>query len=540
MNITPHPVIPIPTDEELEFIYKEKGDQGVFEFLQAREQRIEMAVADPLNHGFELDHWKEIDAIFEKHNFALALGGNRSGKTRKGAHITVKTALENPNAQIVCFAQDSHASVRVQQRAIYDLLPPLYKQKTKTDVGYINYTQKNGFTGESLILPNGSEIFFHTYSQFHSMRSKFEGYSFGSPNPGWVNLGMWLDEYLENGDLLEALKFRIIDMNAKVLLTFTPIDGYTPFVASYLKNAQTIKTRPAELLNNEQVPYVQVNKKMDAGIVYFHTELNKFTNYNRIKKELEGSPRERILTRAYGVPVKSITCLFPLFNTTIHVIDDLPKMSRESHTIYQVVDPAGNRNYSSIWAAVDKSGCVTIIREWPDLDSYGHWAELGEKWRPGPASKKIGYDIQGYIDLFREIEEEMGVSVFERIGDSRYFARENENNIDLFESFSNKGMFFVPSSGQEIDTGLSSLDEWFKYNPNLPVDQANKPILQIHKSCGNLIDALLNWSNNGKKDEALKDFVDLLRYLRMHNDGYGPDFIDASALQTTRVGKGGY
>jgi hypothetical protein len=90
-----------------------------------------------------------------------------------------------------------------------------------------------------------------------------------------------------------------------MILTFTPIDGYTPFVASYLKDVETEITRPAALLNNEEVPLIQMNHKKGCGIVYFHSVLNPFGGYDRIAKELAHSPRDEILTRAYGIPVIS-------------------------------------------------------------------------------------------------------------------------------------------------------------------------------------------------------------------------------------------
>ena len=107
------------------------------------------------------------------------------------------------------------------------------------------------------------------------------------------------------------MRFRLVTRNSKMLMTFTPIDGYTPFVASFLKDAETRKTRNAELLDNEEVPFVQYSKSKDAGIVYFHSELNPFGGYERIRKELQNSSRGEVLTRAYGIPVKSMNTLFP-------------------------------------------------------------------------------------------------------------------------------------------------------------------------------------------------------------------------------------
>ena len=540
IEFTKHPIIKAPTDEEI-VLLGEADPKLLSELHEVHEGRIRSAESDPLHYGFELEGWKHVDKFFETVNTVFVSGGNRSSKTEMGARSVVKAALENPNAEIVCFAQDNDASVRVQQRAVYNYLPPELKKKSKSTVEYLNYTFKNGFTGASFILPNGSTVYFHTYSQFIANRSKFEGLEIGSKAPKWHNIGLWLDEYLEEGDLVNTMRFRLVTRNSKMLMTFTPIDGYTPFVASFLKDAETRKTRNAELLDNEEVPFVQYSKSKDAGIVYFHSELNPFGGYERIRKELKNSARDEVLTRAYGIPVKSMNTLFPSFSTNVHTCDKLPTISEKTHTVYQVVDPAGARNYVALWAAVDSKGYVTVLREWPDRDSYGEWAIFGDpRWKFGPASKKIGYDVQSYVDEFRMIEEELGVEVFERIGDSRYFARENEDNSDLFESFSDKGMYFVPSNGADIDSGIAAIDEWMKYNPNLPVDESNRPLLSIHESCGNLIYSLLNWGHQGKRDEPLKDFVDLLRYLRMANAGMGPDHFSTNNMETTTRGKGGY
>jgi len=539
---TKHPILSIPSRESLQLLLERDGPAAVKELYEKREEAIRLSNEDPLNFGFELESWKNARESLLVVDSLILSGGNRSSKTEFCAKLCVESALANPNSEIVCFAQDASASVRIQQRAIYRYLPPELKQKTKSNVAYLNYTQQNGFTGQQFILPNGSTFYFHAYSQFTSNRSKFEGYELGSRNPTSINIGLWLDEYLDDGDLIKTMVFRLATRNAKMILSSTPVKGYTPFIGSYLKNAETIKTRPAELLNGEEVPVVQRNHEQNLDIVYFHSDQNPFGGYDRIAKELRGKPRDFILTRAYGIPVKSMTTLFPLFNTAVHVVKDRIDVSNKKEwTVYQVVDPAGARNYVAIWAAVNAKGFVHIFKEWPDLGSYGPWAEFGDpKWKHGPASDKIGYTVQGYVDLFTEIEHELKVEPYERIGDSRFFARENENNSDLFEEFANKGMYFLPSDGREIDVGINALDEWFWYNANEPVDGSNKPLLSIHESCGNLIHGLINWGHNGKKDEALKDFVDAIRYLRLHNGGDGPDHVTNRSMETTRTTKGGY
>ena len=89
--------------------------------------------------------------------------------------------------------------------------------------------------------------------------------------------------------------------------------------------------------------------------------------------------------------------------------------------------------------------------------------------------------------------------------------RENENNTDLFSSFEDYGMIFLPSDGKTEDIGIAAVDEWFTYNPNYDIDDANRPRCFIHEDCENLIDSLINYNSNGKMDEALKDFFDLIR-----------------------------
>ena len=544
---TPHPILPqIDPKWAREYVHVDgkidlKRLLEVQRRIEEREGLIRLAEDDPLNHGFVLKSWEKADESLRRYSTTMVFGGNRSSKTEWGARSVVKAAVANPGSEIVCFAQDADASVRIQQRAVYRYLPPELKAKAKSSVEYLNYTHKNGFTGASFILPNKSQVMFHTYSQFQANRSKFEGLELGSKSPEWTNIGLWLDEYLEDGDLVETMRFRLATRNSSLIITFTPIDGYTPFVAEYLKGAETLETAPAELLGGEMVPVAQRNREKGAGIVYFHSEWNPFGGYERIKQELANGSREKILTRAYGVPVKSITSLFPMFSTSVHVVDRLPAITKDTHTVYQVVDPAGARNYVAIWASVDAKGNVCVLREWPDRDTYGPWAEFGEpRWKHGPAAKKIGYNVQGYVDLFSDIEKELKVNVFERIGDSRYFARENDDSTDLFTQFNDKGMIFIPADGREIEIGLTALDEWFHYNPSEKVDAANMPRLTIHRSCGNLIYSILNYGAKGKYDEPLKDFVDALRYLRMANGGEGPDHVHGSHMMATTTTRGGY
>jgi hypothetical protein len=530
LTFTPHPLIEAPTDEEI-VLLGESDPKALQELHRVREGLIRASQEDPLRQGFDLEGWGRIRRGLNEYNEVLALGGNRSGKTTGCAKLVMEAVTNNPDGHIVCFSQNADTSVKVQQAAIWEMMPKEFKKKTKSIEGYINFSMQNGFTGSSFIFPDTrTRVDFKTYTQFSNNQTILEGFEFGFKNNPELNIGSWLDEYLGDAALVNTLRFRLATRNSKMLLGFTPIDGFTPFVAEYQKNARTISTKSAELLRGEQVPVVQYAPSRDAAVVYLHSDENPFGGYERIKKDLIGRPDEEIMVRAYGIPVKSITSLLPLFSTEVQVLGEeenavgmtFPDVSTDEYTHYQVVDPAGNRNFCALWAAVNELGEIYITKEFPERSQYGEWALFGEKWKYGPASKKIGYDVQGYCELFADIEDELGIEVFERIGDSRYFARENENNLDLFASFEEFDFHFVPSDGRQEQIGIQALDEWFSYNPNNELDAANKPRCFIHDSCENLIDSLINYNAQGKSDEALKDFFDLIRYLRMANAGDGP------------------
>ena len=550
IEFTPHPILDAPSDEEILLLAK-KDPKLLEDLHRAHEGRIEASVNDPVRYGFDLDGWGRIRNGLKEYNEVLTLGGNRSGKTTGCAKIIMQAVMENMNGHIVCFSQNADTSVKVQQAAMWEMMPKEFRKKTKSTEGYINFSMQNGFTGSSFIFPDTrTRVDFKTYTQFSNNQTILEGMQFGFPSkPDNLNMGAWLDEYLGDAALVNTLRFRLATFNSKMILGFTPIDGFTPFISEYCTNAETLETREATLLNNRQLPIRQYSPNRDAGIVYLHSDENPFGGYKRLSKDLKGRPDEEILVRAYGVPVKSMTSLLPLFSTEVNVLGDIPnkygmkfpEINDDDYTIYMVMDPAGARNSVAIWAAVNESGEIYIFDEFPDRDAYGEWAMFGDpKWKRGPASKKIGYDVQGYTDLFLGIEESHGVEVFERIGDSRYFARENQDNDDLFTTFYDHGLVFVPSDGRTEDMGISALDDWFSYNPNASIDEMNKPLCYIHERCGNLIDSLINYNANGKADEPLKDFFDVIRYLRMANRGEGPDHVTNKDMKVTQKATGGY
>jgi len=527
-----HAILSPPTDEEMAAMEPEE----LASLHSVYHEAIENAEKDPYHYGFRLPHWSKAEEQLHDVNEILALGGNRSGKTQWGAFSVVRAAIENPKSEIFCFAQTSEVSIRQQQSAVWDWLPENLKTKQTSANTYISYKKKTGFTDSSLILPNGSQIIFKTYSQYQNNPTILEGAELGSKNSVWHNVGVWLDEYLLGPELINTLRFRLATRNAKMLVTFTPIDGWTEVIKEYLDGATTIESRPAELLNGELVPYVQKSKKLNASVHYFHSQDNAFGGYERIKETLSGRTREEILIRAYGVPMKSHATKFPKFNKVVNVVPP-DKIPTANITRYHVIDPAGAKNWFMCWIAIDETGTFWVYREWPGVD-VGDWAEWKSgKWMPGPGSKGQGFGIRDYIEAIQEMEGEE--EIFERLIDPRLGAAKyqvQDGSSSIIEDLNESGMVCIPAPGLDIDDGLQALIGKMSWDTSKPLDSVNRPKFYVSSDCENIIQALSEYTGEGGLKEAWKDPIDVCRYAAIAN----LDHVDNSQSFVTTHGSGGY
>jgi len=550
MNLTwkEHPLLPVPTDEEFAVMEPEE----IVEYHRNHHESIDKASRDPYRYGFKLPHWKNVEESLEDDDEALILGGNRSGKTEFSAWSVVKAAVENPNSEIFCFAQNAKVSVRQQQAAVWRYLPTEYKRKINGQIVNISYTKKNGFTDGSLILPNGSQIIFMTYSQFQQDDTILEGAELGSHEPGWINIGCWLDEYLGGPALVETMRNRLATRDSKLLVTFTPIKGWTEVVRSYLEGAKTLKESPAELLNNEMVPVLQKCRHRKATVHYFHSINNPFGGYQRIKRNLEGKDRATILVRAYGVPTKSYTTVFPKFSTSVNVVpsERIKAVLEGPCTRYQIIDPAGRKNWFMCWIAVDPMGCWWIYREWPGVD-IGDWAEPDEDggWKPGQGAQGMGYGLRTYVETIYELEGRAynesidewtgGEEIFERLIDPRLAAaryQKEDGDSCIIEDLNDLDFIVIPAPGDNIEDGLQKLVDRMDYNVNEPVGFGNQPMLFVSEECENMISAFSNYTGTGGKDEPWKDPIDCPRYAAAR----GIDHLESFHLASSYAGVGGY
>jgi hypothetical protein len=509
---TPHPALPVPPTTL-------PPDQWLAA-AQLREELIRKEREDPFRHGFVPDHWKKASEILEHDREVLVMGGNRSGKSSWAAREVMRALVEKPRARAWCFQTTAPNSVEMQQPYIWNMMPLEWKTAKKTQVTNISYSQKNGFSENAFVLPNGSQCWFRNYAQDVST---IEG--------GELDV-IWCDELVPL-DWLTTMRYRLLDRNGKLIVSFTPVEGYSSTVKDYLTGAETIVDAPADLLpiygdvegkrtliDHEKVPVIQKCVRRKASVLYFHTKNNPWAGWTRMREELEKASRPEILCRAYGVPTKAIAGRFPLFSDKVHVIPHgrIPTKG----TRYQFVDPCSGRNWFMIWLLLDESGRAFVYREWPGQDYIdgvgyaGAWAEPDGKkadGRPGPAQKSFGFGLERYKEEIARLEKDE--VIFERWMDSRYgnaATVAKESATTLIEECAEIGLNFVATPGTNIDEGIDLINDWLHYDTGKPVDAMNQPRLYVSEECKNTIMALKEWTGADGKTGALKDPIDVLRY----------------------------
>ena len=506
-------------------------DQG-WEYLKTREELIAREAADPFRYGYVPPVWKRASELLEKHRELLVMGGNRSGKTEWAAKEVIKTLYSKPGSTAWCFQTTAPNCIELMMPRVWKYLPPEWRNARKSQVTNITYSVKGGFTESKFVAPNGSQCIFRNYAQDPST---IEG--------GEIDFA-WCDELVPL-DVLETVRFRLVDRNGKLAVTFTPVQGWSPTVADYLNGARAVQEVDAELLPikdkqgkikaYEQVPIEQINPK-GRPILYFHTKSNPWAGWDRMRRELQSETKEKILTRAYGVPTKAISGRFPLFNPKVHVIrqSDVPQGTR-----YHWVDPASGKNWFMLWTVFDASGRIIVYREWPSQNEYiegvgyaGEWALPDGKLldgRPGPGMQDFGFGLQRYRDEILRVEA--GEEIYERWMDSRYgHARTlaKEAPTTLIDEMAELDMHFTATPGDSIDEGVGMINDALSYNPDKPVDARNQPRLYVTENCKNTIYALQTYTGADGKRAPTKDPIDVLRYICLSDASY----LDEQSLKS--------
>jgi len=440
---------------------------------------------------------------------------HNSSKSMIASRLCVWAAGTIPGAEVRAYHVNEDRSIEDQQRMIWDALPNgIRTLPTKKGLNHsVQYSQKNGFTDNICILPpvngfrRGGSIKFSNYRSYQADAQVAEGFK--------AHL-IWCDEECPQ-KMFETLQYRTTDYHGRIILTFTTLTGWTPLVQDILGKTRTLEKRFAPLVGRE-LPVVQESLSRPGTIIYyFWTEDNSFIDTSDFRNKLLGRAKDEVFARAYGVPTKSMTSVFPGFNKEVNVIphEKMPWTNNPDYNVtrYMVLDPAGSKNWFMLWVAIDAAGTWWVYREWPDYDD---WAlpGTGPEGKAGPAQKGSKKGINDYVELIKNCEE--GETVFERFIDPRLGAAEKQaanGATTIISELDDAGMVFLPAPGVEIENGLQLINGLLSYDENKPLSSLNAPKLYISERCQNLIYAMQEYTAKGGKEEASKDPIDCLRYL---------------------------
>ena len=531
-KLTDHPTLPSPSAEQRLTMIENVGPEKVMELFIVRENRARAESEDPHRYGAELEAWKEADGLLNRFNELVGLGGNRAGKTEwaakrmaqafVGADLSgnvppwIHDKISQRGVRIWCLHTSSMTSIAMQQTVFYKYLPAELKSTKRNNNIQISYTQKNGFSENTAVYMK-NQIWFLNYKQDIKV---VEG--------GEVDY-VWCDELVPQ-DWLDTLRYRLITRNGKLVVTFTPVQGYTQTVKDYVNSAKITKWKESELLPNNNVlgvpaghmPYTAENIYGRHACVWFHSKLNPYNPWERMKQELRGKSTHELKIRAYGWADQTAGTEFPYFGEVNIFKQDVMELVPEG-TNYMAMDPAGARNWFMLWGRVDEDDILWIYREWPD-QSYGEWALPSDKpdGRPGPAQRSgAGRGVNEYSELIwgMESQGDKREEIAERYIDPRTAGTETitkEGGITIVDLFTEATvpLYLHASAAVPVEERVILINDMLCYDREQPIVKGrNHPKIMVHESCQNLIYSLREWTGADGQKGASKDPIDALGYL---------------------------
>lgn len=600
----PHPVLALLEPDIEKTLIESGAGKQVEEFYAVRKEAMLMEKLDPFRYGYESPIWHTVDDLLVDGNTIVLCsdsniavpkeiegapeiwisGSQRSSKSEYAAKKNMKVLLEIEDARGWAFADTETVSIARQQPLFWKYMPLQWRVVTaqSNSRGFrqgqstkINWNKSTGFTGGSFVLPPpyGSQQWFKNYKQ-----------EIGDMEGDQLDV-VWLDE-LRDIDLLKTLRYRMGDRSGIIIVTFTSINqNYSNVVSEYDNGSVTMQEVAAELLpirddqgketgEFEKVPRIKVagrgtDGNQRANIVFFHITDNPYYGVNakpkagevpvfgkeRFYKRFKGASRQKILSHAYGVLLKTTQNQFT-FKDTVHIISvnsfaawvkKYPRASR-----YMLVDPCSGRNWYMGWIFCPFPGKKIVYREWP---SHGHpeayipgigmpgpWtlpgaAVDGER---GPAQEpfKLGLDrYKGEIDRL-----ENGEVITERWMDARsgnFPTTEREGAVTLIEKMEEVGLEFMPMTSEKNilnanDGSIDLINTALAYDESVAIGEfsakdarLNEPDLIVVENCPNMIYSLQNWTGKDGQVGACKDPIDVLRGAFLSE----LDHIDETAMQ---------
>lgn len=509
--------------------------------------------------------WRDADKLLCGKKRLLVLGSNRSSKSTYAGKRVQNVLTRTPTIQPVgqdytipwlaelsenvqgrigwCFHTQELTSISLQQpilwqfmpsylQALYRLNPSLYHSRKRkpgihTDV---NYTIKNGFPGFRFVLPNQSQCFFFNYRQD---RDVVEG--------GQIDLA-WADELIPV-DWLERLTTRTVDRRGKIILTFTPVRGYSDTVAEFLNGARIVEWKDCRHPYFKgkvmwpggkagRVPYIAECLNGQDAVIWFHAFENPFleAGWQGFIQEWSSKSEAQQKIVVFGITQKTTGSKFPKFGKhNILSPDKVPKFLLNG-TNYHLMDFAWMRNWFMLWVRVcinpaNRRKYYYVYREWPDFETYGAWFEPSGQKADGVAGPAQEVSVSGpkeYATLTKALESQQAEeSVYRRFGDARTGAMETAveegGALSILEQLSGVENFDVEpvvcADGTGLITeGVNLINELLAYDESAPFSPANEPRLFISSQCHQLIESMRNWTGRDGQKGASKDPIDVLRY----------------------------
>ncbi len=258
-------IAPLPSPEQL----TRWGKKLTVRYLWERHKAMKAAKLDPLWHGWEPPSWTLWDCLlgmwwvdaklaeevrtnlgFVHPLFVLWLfGANRASKSMYSARTCTrilfgKAGMPPPVEKVVTvFGETEQWSRKHQQTKMHFFMPEPFRSaskgkgfKTTDGIGYIKYLGvRGGFPDNMFVTPTGSYCEFKFYAQSEDSHE------------GGAQDAVWCSE-LVSADLVDKLKRGLSDRQGKMIVDFTPIQGYSPAVRMAMASAVPALSSPAFLI----------------------------------------------------------------------------------------------------------------------------------------------------------------------------------------------------------------------------------------------------------------------------------------------------
>ena len=360
-------------------------------------------------------------------------------------------------------------------------------------------------------------------------------------------------------------------------IAFTPIKGYTATVKMFLAGARKYGWVDAPVLKTiagapkTQVPRFAQPTDPLRGVAYLPTSANIWKPaYHAIMGGAMSGGHRQVRMKLYGDVEQDQRSEFSTaYDPDLHLCDwkDLPRTG----TLYEVFDPAGAKPWAMGWYLVDELDRIYMVQEWP-CESItingglpGPWAVVSQGDRmngdEGPAYElRLAWSLSRWVRQIWEGRARI-VTMMAKTGEPWKGEIENRSLIIAATQESKQQAYAKPErsiidsrfAGTKMDSAkggeqVTVLERLFEDDnailcepaQGVALDEGNlliadklservlgdQPALRINRECSNTRFMLENYtlpefrSTTAKKDEACKEWRDLLAYLLLANPSH--------------------